>query len=42
MASKVEYVHYPAGVRITRLPDARGYYRLRYADGGRPAEARFR
>jgi len=39
---QADYVHYPSGVRVTRRPDARGYFRIRYTDPatGRPADAR--
>jgi hypothetical protein len=42
--SEVEYVHYDRGVRASRHPDSRGYYRIRYTEPstGRPADARRR
>lgn len=40
MSRRVEYLHYPAGVRVTTKPDARGY-RIRFnKPDGTPSEAR--
>lgn len=35
MPRRVEYIHYPGGVRVSRHPDGRGTYRIRFpkADG---------
>ena len=41
MPRKVDYIHYPNNVRITREPDTRGMYRVRFTKAdGRPGEAR--
>lgn len=39
--SRVEYVHYAHGVKVTKHPDARGTHRIRFTKpDGRPGEAR--
>ena len=41
MARKVEYVHFPRGVRVTKHADSRGFFRVRFTrPDGRDGEAR--